>query len=443
MNNTVIAMLASSGGAAGAHPLPTRKGIVRADGKAVRDDTGSFHPLGMTFFWAMQGWRGERDRFLKNLDWLVQHGRPDYLRILGQVDWSGRAIDPAWPDYDQVYTGARDAIYGRGMRHELTMLGSPYPDPAGLARRLSGLIRPKAETVINSEIWNEWAQNGGSLQAMKDAARVFLEQSGVALVALSSDMGDTDISPATLVTAHTDRDGGDDGWRMVRQGYDAIHAPCTYSGNEPPGINSSLNTLESPLQLAMLRAVSVQSGGALWVLHVGDMVMGLEDPSHGRHANLWEIDRLAESIKAVRQVDTWMPSGVENWHKSAGNPNIRPQALVADITGWPDGGPGVNRAYCALTDGAFTQTLCGIKGTRTFTQVMEDGATYRVTGIQPETGELLDVTLKSGQSFTINGPADGMLGYILNGTRVPGGAVLRAPVVYPPIVVAEDVLLET
>jgi hypothetical protein len=201
----------------------------------------------------------------------------------------------------------------------------------------------------------------------------------------------------------------------------------------------------------MLRAVTIQSGGALWLLHVGDMVMGIEDPGHDRHANLWQVQMtepitgkvysLIDCLKAVREVDKWMPADVENWHKSAGNPNIQPQALVCDITGWPDGGEGTNRCYCAFSgDGRWTQTLCGIKGRRTFTQVVPDGGTYHVTGINPETGETIDKVMKSGDTLIIDGPANGLLGYILNGVRVPGKAART--VTYPELVISDDVRLE-
>jgi hypothetical protein len=70
---------------------PARTGIVQRDRRALRDDQGPLHGLGLTFFWAYQGETTEHDRFLANLDWLNDPAfpwrRPDYLRILAQVDW--------------------------------------------------------------------------------------------------------------------------------------------------------------------------------------------------------------------------------------------------------------------------------------------------------------------------------------------------------------------
>ena len=54
---------------------------------------GVFHPLGLTFFWALYGWKYERERVLDHLTWLAPKGF-DYLRILGEVDWVGRSIEP-------------------------------------------------------------------------------------------------------------------------------------------------------------------------------------------------------------------------------------------------------------------------------------------------------------------------------------------------------------
>ena len=88
----------------------------------VFDDVGVFHPLGLTFFWALYGWKFEREKVLAHLAWL-QTKRFDYLRILGEVDWEGRTIDPQWPDYEANLQGFVDAAYAHGMRVEITIVG--------------------------------------------------------------------------------------------------------------------------------------------------------------------------------------------------------------------------------------------------------------------------------------------------------------------------------
>lgn len=403
---------------------PPRRGVVRADGKAVRDDAGFFHPLGMTFFWAPQGWKFDNARFLKNLDWAAAlPAPPDYLRVLGQVDWPGWEIDPNWLDYDEVMYNVFNAIHERGMRTELTMCGSPYNDPWSLAHRLSMIMRDHTDWFMDVETWNEWTQNGGSIGAMKDAAEIFLNESGVPLVALSSNIVNPDRviadasaeCGATLGTDHTDRDDGDFGWRMVRQGNGSKDTRLVYSANEPPGPNSSINVLENPLQLAMLRQTSVQSGGALFVLHVGDMVMGKEDPAHGRHPNLWEVDNLPALFAAVRGVDRFLPDGIENWtptNQHGTTERVGPHPLLADGI-WSDGDDhGVNRAYGAVSGNQFVESLLGVKGYVTLTA----DRPMTASAFDPVTGDVVSaVTLAPGQSWTLQGRDDTMVGYVVKG----------------------------
>jgi hypothetical protein len=403
---------------------PPRTGAVVPVGKAVRDDQGFFHPEGMTFFWAMHGVKYEPARLQANVDWLIQtKAAPDYVRILAQVDWAGNEIDPNWPDYNDVFLRTLDVFAKAHIRVEVTVLGSPYNDPSGLAHRLSALIRQRpAGTVIAIEVWNEWSQNGGSIQALKDAARIFLNESGVPLVGLSSSGLDADIATAsaeagaTLRTDHSDRGEGDGGWRMVRQCFGAKDMPGVVDENEPPGPNSSINVLDTPIQLAMFRACNIQSGGALWVLHVGDMVQGIEDPAHNRHPNLWQVANLPAILQATRIVDKALPDGVENWSKTAGNPNTNPQVFVPDIAGWPDGHTGVNRFYAAIQGGEFTQTLLGVAGTRVMTLRMPGFSRCSLTGFNPETLDMVEFKdVPVGFQWTIAGRSDGLTGYVLHG----------------------------
>src|SRR5262245_31611748 len=57
-----------------------RRGIVHPSGRCWADDDGLFYPLGQTLFWAMRGWKYERDRIKQNMQFLA--GWADYIRIL-------------------------------------------------------------------------------------------------------------------------------------------------------------------------------------------------------------------------------------------------------------------------------------------------------------------------------------------------------------------------
>jgi hypothetical protein len=201
--------------------------------------------------------------------------------------------------------------------------------------------------------------------------------------------------------------------------------------NEPPGPNSSVETMSDPTHLGVFRACTHQSGGAMWVFHVGDMVMGVRDPGHHRMPNIWQVGcetdnpvantpenpcpYIVQALHAVRSVDGYMPDSVENWQKTAGNVNTAPQALKPDQAGWDVQGPTVNRAYAALGGNVFMQTLLGIKGALHFTLTMPGVSRCHISGLNPGTGELLSLDLNVGDGTVIQGRDDGNTGYVLTG----------------------------
>ena len=55
-------------------PAVTRRtGIVRAVGRTVVDDGGTFHPLGISFLWGLYGEKFERDRVTAHLQFLAPY----------------------------------------------------------------------------------------------------------------------------------------------------------------------------------------------------------------------------------------------------------------------------------------------------------------------------------------------------------------------------------
>ncbi len=412
---------------------PARQGVVFPDGKAIRDDGGNFHAEGLTFFWAMQGQHNDPARFLANVKFISEHNHPDYVRILAYVDWAGNNIDPNWPDYEQTLATVIDTFYQYGIRVEVTIMGSPYSNPVELAHRVARVTSQRANKVIAIETWNEWSQNGGSISAMIDMVRVLKAESGIALIGLSSgdDLNDAYVvSGATLRLVHPDRGPGDNDWRQVRQCYDAKDMSGVVDFNEPGGPNSSVNTLSGANQLALFRACTAQSGGAMWVLHVGDMVMGVRDPAHHRMPNIWQVGcetddmgantpdnpcpYIVTVLKAVRSIDPYLADSEENWRpKSAGNPNIQPQALKPDNAG-SDGFPVVNRAYAAFNGPNFVQTLLGVNGDLGFQLTTPYASHCQIKGLNPLTGETLALSLNVGDRTVIHG--DGNTGYVLVGS---------------------------
>jgi hypothetical protein len=400
-----------------------RTGVVQAVGRAVADDGGLFHPLGLTFMWAVYGEKFERDRYLAHLEFLAPY-QFDYLRILAEVSWAGETIDPSWPDYEaQLGATIDDAYELGGLRTEITIFGSAKDipnNPMDVAAAVARVINAgRQEKVIAVEVANESFQNGPSIDVLIQVAK-YLRATIPNLVALSSPGGPQSVfdemkaaaltAGATLVTLHTDRSGGDHKWRQVRQGWDFKDFSQVADSNEPPGPESSVDTNNSPLQLAMMRATSVLSGAALYVLHVGDMVGGRIDPVHQRVANLWEVPNIDTILKAVRGVDPLLPENLENWPKFN---NFWPGHPLTTAAFWGDGSPdGVNRNYAASDGTSFIVVADGVKDhmVNTARRAMHVDAYDPLTG-----GILSSADLAAGQTWDLPGRADTMTAYVIKG----------------------------
>ena len=393
-------------------PVQARRGIVRAESRSFVDDDGAFYPLGGTLFWSLYGWKNDRDRLKQNLDYLKQH-HYDYVRILGEVDWAGEAIDPAWPDYQQVLGEFLDYAYDTcGLRTELTLVGGSG-DPMAIAQKVVPVITAgRQHKILNLEVANESYGRPLTLAAMQAAGR-YLRQNLPNLVALSSGEGLNSYAPgstdwradyvsvympadaANLGTIHMDRGYGDFGWREVRQPWDWKDFPFPVSHNEPIGPRSSVAEETDPVRLAMLRAVGLINGVGAFILHNGAGVAGRVDPGHNRPANLWEVPGIDAVMDAVRGVDAWMPPRVgegNHWNNAwTGNP------WVADAF-WSDGADhGVNRNYTVSTSDGWVSTVAGVKDRAVFTASRHS----RVEVFDVLKGKTREVELPAGQSLTL------------------------------------------
>lgn len=355
-----------------------RKGIVKTDGKHFKDNDGNFYPLGATLFWSLRGWKFEQERLKQNLQFLAKH-KFDYVRILGEVDWAGNDIDPAWPDYEKNLGEFLDYAYDHyGLRSEITIIGGGHESQAmALTQKIINVVKSRQEKILNFEMANESELRNISLDTMKSMAKL-LKQNLSNIVAISSVEGidhympgssGTDkwtanvksvyMNPGDLITVHLDRAYGDGGWRAVRQPWDFKDFSFPASSNEPIGPRSSVAEEVDPIRLSMLRAVGIINGVEAFVLHNGAGVAGKLDPAHNRPANLWEVPGIDAIMNAVRKVDELIPqnvSGGQHWNNAwAGNP------WVADAF-WGDGdNHGVNRNYTVAYGDGWISTEAGIK----------------------------------------------------------------------------------
>lgn len=406
-----------------------RTGRVHQDGtRAVADDVGRFCPLGTTLMWALRGWRYDQGRVKQNLDFIFKTHHYDYVRILGEVGWSGNDISPdAWGnEWDQALAGLLDYVYDTcGGRTEITLIGGgTHTDYVRLAQRLVSVVRGREQTVMDIEIANEAFQNLPDANLRKQLIDIVRNGLPTVLVAESSGNGDDSVNfakasivrNATLGCAHPDRAFGDGGWRAVRQAWDwkDLNFPVTF--NEPIGPRASVAECTDPLQLAMLRATALVCGVSMFVFHNGAGVAGQVDPAHARPANLWEVPNIDAMMQAVRNVDAGIDLRVfDGKHYNsgwAGNP-------FTPVTIWPDTPDhGVNRAYLVTLPDGFVCTLDGIKDHVD----MKVTNACRVDLFDPVVGSIVQtLTFGAGQTLTItpnSRDTGGLGGFITRGTNL-------------------------
>lgn len=400
-----------------AHP-----GLIRAQGRHFVSDAGRYWPLGATLMWALFGWRNERDRVKQNLAWL-KGKRVDYVRVLGQVGWAGRAISESWPDYQSLLEGLVDHIASLGMRTQVTMIGGERDqvNPDLLCDKVIQALKPRPLAVQCVEVANEWFANFEDEPTMKrlgDRLKAALPN----LVALSSPNKDeADAAnrlwvPAhgSMGMAHMDRDDkkSDWKWRHVRKPWEAGNGPSFPSDhNEPGGPRSSVAEFPEAIHCAMMRATAIVMGWEGFVLHNGAGVMGVVDPAHNRPANLWEVPGIDAVMDAVRGVDLLIPAWASDGQATRGGVGGPAQHPFAADMFWPDTSSdhGVVRDYARVNGDQFVQVLLGVKSHVT---MRAQNRNWRVQFQDPITRKVVKAAdVPQGQSVDIGVASADSRGY--------------------------------
>ena len=404
-----------------------RKGLVRASGRHFVDDTGAFCPAGYTLFWALRGWRNERDRVKQNIQHIAKQGY-DYYRVLGQVDWAGLETDPRWPDYKGLLGELIDWSYDvAGIRPQITLIGG---DTSGLdwskyVNDAIEAVRPRAPKVMFVEVANEWFKNFNHEAAMKDYGRRLRENlpNLVALSAPSEEMAWTRSKGwvgvyANATTAHFDRSDNatDWKWRHVRKPWEGRQPDVPSSHNEPGGPASSVAQYPEPIHLVMSRAVGILCGYDSYVLHNGAGIYGTQRPEYGgRAANVWEQPGIEPAEKAVRRLDLILPPNPSEG--TATRKGLGAHPLTCD-NNWPDGGDhGCVRDYAITNGTSFWQAVQGIKG---YVSLKAD-ANYTLDIVDPITHAVESTTVAKGATVRLNPVSRDSRGYgafIVRGRRI-------------------------
>lgn len=414
-------------------PVVGRQGRVRLDGRSYLDDTGDFSPLGGTLFWAIRGWKFERDRVKQNIAYLGSH-HWDYMRILGDVGWAGNEVDSTWHDYVPLLGELIDWAYDQqGIRTQVTCWGGSNRNPLGVAHRVVEAVTGREHKVIFLEAANESFNNGPDEATVREMVRI-LAATGI-ITAPSSPMPVDEATmaalmpDASLAPVHLDRAYGDLNWRFVRQPWDVKTFPWATAQNEPCGPQSSVNACSQPCQLTMSRAVGILCGAGAYVLHNAAGVSGQVDPNphHPRPANLWEMPGIDPIMQSLRSLDAFLPR-MEGWipaNNGWSAPN--PQNPMDCSYLWQDGDgrtDGANKNYSAQfprldgSPGQFVTLPSGIRaGGAAFTARWP--STVKVYKVSSDGVIRLHVEgpLGAGAGMHLPGSDDSFTGYIVTGLR--------------------------
>lgn len=313
---------------------PARAGRVRADVHVAVDDTGPFLALGTTLFWALWGWRNDRPRVERHLQWFREHG-VDYVRILGTVSWEGRQI----PAHDMVTLEdfVHTAYTRYGMRTQVTVFGDTKTAPtlhdrSAMVEGVCDVALSQPNAMFGIEISNEGYANGPDIKEARSLAATALHRTH-GLVAVTAPRTDSEDAikeyaagnVASMVTLHYARDLKADGlWRPVRQPWreSKFHingVPDFYSNNEPIGPASSANADPDPWRLAVGAAVSWLCGNGAHVFHTGHGVFGRDDPSRGRRANVYDASEADVALRRIQTIRGLLNPALPNWTKHNGH----------------------------------------------------------------------------------------------------------------------------
>jgi hypothetical protein len=367
--------------------VSARRGVVRLEGRALRDDGGHFLGHGATLFWGLWGYQHDRARLEENLAYLADSGAIDHVRVLATVGgpwWVDRAVDPHAEGYDAALAGLTDLAFDKfRLRIEWTVFGGvDFTETAAervqLVDRVLAMSRGREEKIVLLEIANEGFQTGfggsAGLAELRALTRRANDATGI-LVAASSYHEDLDEfcllywnGVADVATIHFDRETRlvDGFWRPVRQpwGFPG-EFPCDWlppgDSNEPIGPYSSVAEERDPTRLVAQALVAHIAGLPLSVIHAGPGIWGggASGASRGIPANLWETPGLADTLAGLAAVTAALPPDLANWSKQ--NSGWVGSPFTVDAL-WPDGPDhGAVRVYSATRASAFVTAVVGVK----------------------------------------------------------------------------------
>lgn len=344
---TLLTLAALGAGLFQASSKPS--GIVRVSGRAVADGRGDFPALGASLFWAAWAYRHDRARLDSHLKLLAEHNF-DYIRALGVVGrqpaWTGREIDPRWPDYDKLIAGLTDHAFDtHGLRIEWTIFGDTdqmVPDAGDrvkLVDRFLEMSRGREHKIMHFEVANESWQNGFEGPAGLDELRALarrLDEGTPVPVAISDSEGHECADhlamyrglDVQILTEHFPRSTADPGgrWAPVLAPWEVRECrglPPVVSNNEPIGPQSSVESENDPVKVVAAAVVSWMAGVGLYVFHSDAGVWGREPITSMPGANA-----ILDGLSKARG---YVPSDLVNWERHRRDSPSHPFASAGGV----------------------------------------------------------------------------------------------------------------
>ncbi|MGE3974952.1 MAG: hypothetical protein AB7F59_10540 [Bdellovibrionales bacterium] len=397
-----------------------RSGLVRASGRALRDDQGEFYGLGVTMMWALWAYKHDRAKLERNLAVLAENGF-DYVRVLGVISreplrphdyWYKLDMNASWPDYNEMIAGLTDLAYDQyGLRLEWTIFGGAGDfnehQKQNLVDRFIAMSRGREHKIMHFEIANEYEGTGWDGDSSIRHWTKYLNDRTNILVAASAAYQQTEDlchefqnlyagGIADIGTWHFDRtvNLGDGFWRPVRQPWEYVYCsglPAIGSNNEPLGPGSSVASDTDPMRNVAGAIVSYISGLPLHVYH-GEAGVRAD---HGDYTTYYT--NVTTAFKAMK---SYLPKNVMNWSRQNHHWAGHPLESVGEIGYPPSHGSGAVRNFGAVNGNEFVSLPMGIKD---YLRVRAKH-NMKFCVIHPVTGEILDrKSLKSGETYDLKG----------------------------------------
>lgn len=387
---------------------PARRGKVGLERRCFVDRDGPFLGAGASLFWGPWAYLNDKAKLERNL--AVLSGRLDFIRVFAVVGPSG-----GWGDRTMTMANAREAFDGfnalvydqHGMRVEWTIFaGVDNTDAAGRAALVEDLAAraiARPEPILFFQVANEGWKNGfpgeeGKAEMWRLAA--ILNRAGLPVALTDPEGGDVGAlyqgSPATLVTAHLERDVQGTGgmFRPVRQARELVGH--TWVSDEPIGPQSSVASDGEPVRLVLAAIHTWLCNGAAYVLHTGAGIRGggAADIAGGRSANMWEVPRIEEILDGLAAARQALPPDLPNWQWMNGNANFPRYPFDTDPLIVEDQ---LLRAFIAVhDDGRFVCVPLKVEKTTPFTA--RRPMTLEV--VDPMSGKAAEsTTLQAGQTY--------------------------------------------